>query len=321
VQTLVLTDIATGWTECAPLIVREQTVLLGVLDQLRAMMPFPLLGFDVDNDSVFMNETVRDYCRDAGIVFTRCRPHRKNDQAHIEQKNGAVVRRIAGYRRLEGMEAARELARLYAATRLFVNVFQPSYKLMDKERDGAKVRKRYHPPTTPCDRLLQDLRTGDETRGRVEILRADLDPVRLLAEIRERQGSLVAIADGAAASGVKAAPVPIDTYLAGLRVAWQTGEVRPTAQSKPKEKRGRRRPDPLVAVSDELQAWFKADPSRSGGELLARLQTEYPGSYPDTLLRTVQRRLKTWRNAMAAAMVFGVVHTHGETDKPPGASW
>jgi hypothetical protein len=89
VQTLVLTDIATGWTECAPLIVREKTALLGVLDQLRAMMPFPLLGFDVDNDTVFMNESVRDYCHDAGIVPTRCRPCRKNDQAHIEQKNGA----------------------------------------------------------------------------------------------------------------------------------------------------------------------------------------------------------------------------------------
>ena len=107
VQTLVLTDIATGWTECAPLLVREQTLLLGVLAHLRSLMPFLLLGLDVDNDTVFMNETIRDYCRDEGIVLTRCRPYRKNNQAHIEQKNGAVVRRIVGYRRFEGMVAAR----------------------------------------------------------------------------------------------------------------------------------------------------------------------------------------------------------------------
>jgi hypothetical protein len=71
VQTLVLTDIATGWTECAPLLVREQRLLTEVLGELRKLLPFPLLGLDTDNDSVFMNETVRDYCEQVGIEFTR----------------------------------------------------------------------------------------------------------------------------------------------------------------------------------------------------------------------------------------------------------
>jgi hypothetical protein len=112
VQTLVLTDVATGWTECAPLLVREQNVLSEVLTELRKLLPFNLLGLDTDNDSVFMNETVHDYCQATGVVFTRCRPYRKNDQAFVEQKNGAVVRRIVGYRRLEGLETATALARL-----------------------------------------------------------------------------------------------------------------------------------------------------------------------------------------------------------------
>jgi hypothetical protein len=123
VQTLVLTDIATGWTECAPLLVREQRLLTEVLGEIRKLLPFPLLGLDTDNDSVFMNETVRDYCEQVGIEFTRCRPYRKNDQAWVEQKNGAVVRRTIGYRRFEGLEAAASLARLYSAMRLFVNFF------------------------------------------------------------------------------------------------------------------------------------------------------------------------------------------------------
>ena len=130
VQTLVVTDIATGWTECAPVLYRDQTLLREVLGEVRRLMPFDLLGFDTDNDSVFINETLRDYCRDAGIVFTRCRPWRKNDQAFVEQKNGVVVRRIVGYRRLEGLEAAAALSRLYATTRLYVNFFQPSFKLL-----------------------------------------------------------------------------------------------------------------------------------------------------------------------------------------------
>ncbi len=180
VQTLVLTDIATGWTECAPLLVREQRLLTEVLSEMRKLLPFALLGLDTDNDSVFMNETVRDYCLAAGVEFTRCRPYRKNDQAWVEQKNGSVVRRAVGYRRFEGLEAAAVLARLYGAMRLFVNFFQPSFKLAAKARDGAKVTKRYHPPATPCERLMADARTNEEVRRRLATQRSTLDPVRLL---------------------------------------------------------------------------------------------------------------------------------------------
>ena len=308
IQTLVLTDIATGWTECAPLLVREQTLLVGVLRAVRAQMPFPLLGVDSDNDSVFINETVRDYCLAEGIVFTRCRPYRKNDQAHVEQKNGALVRRIVGYRRFEGMAAARELAGLYARTRLFVNAFQPSFKLAEKERDGARVRKRYHAPATPCDRLLADPRTSEEVRCRIEAVRADLDPVQLLAEIRSGQQALVAITEDALALPVDtpAAPILAADFLAGLRTAWRMGEVRPTAQPTLKPKRGRRRPDPLITVTDDLRSWFEADPAQTGSELLLRLQTSDPDRYPDALLRTVQRRLKIWRSEIASQLVFGI---------------
>jgi len=305
VQTLVLTDIATGWTECGPLLVREQGLLSEVLTELRKLLPFDLLGFDTDNDSVFMNETVRDYCQSAGIAFTRCRPYRKNDQAFVEQKNGAVVRRIVGYRRLEGWAAAAALARLYATVRLFVNFFQPSFKLAGKAREGARVRKRYHPPATPCERLLADPRTPKAVRDRVEALRASLDPVRLLREMRAAQQALVALADQDAAKPAVVDTTSIDAFLAGLRTAWREGEVRPTARPKPKQKRGRRRPDPLVAGTAQLRAWFDADPSRTGRELLERLQVEYPNCYPDWLLRTVQRRLKVWRGEMARALVFG----------------
>ena len=305
VQSLVLTDIATGWTECAPLLFREQKLLSEVLTELRKLLPFDLLGFDTDNDSVFMNETVLEYCKADGIAFTRCRPYRKNDQAHVEQKNGAVVRHMVGYRRLEGVEAAAALARLYATVRLFVNFFQPSFKLAKKERDGARVRKHYHQPATPCQRLLADPRTPAAVRRRVADLQATLDPIALLREMRAAQQQLVDVADRSIKVSAEVATPPIETFLSGLRTAWKEGDVRPTARPKAKQKRGRRRPDPLVAVTAQLRAWFEAEPWWTARELLERLQAEHPGTYPDGLLRTLQRRLKTWRSEKAHTMVFG----------------
>jgi hypothetical protein len=322
VQTLVLTDIATGWTECAPLLVREQRLLTEVLGEMRKLLPFALLGFDTDNDSVFMNETVRDYCVAAGVEFTRCRPYRKNDQAWVEQKNGSVVRRAVGYRRFEGLQAATLLARLYAALRLFVNFFQPSFKLATKARDGAKVLKRYHPPATPCERLMVDARTSDDVRHRLATQRARLDPVRLLREIRIVQHELIRLADIPALGETTALTAPtLEQFLSGLRTAWQEGEARPTRMPKPKAKRGRRRPDPFAAVTVVLRGWFEAEPWRTSRELLERLQAEYPGMYPDGLLRTCQRRLKEWRREAALQLVFGtapadVTASIGDTDYP-----
>jgi hypothetical protein len=306
-QTLVLTDIATGWTECAPLLVREQRLLTEVLGEMRKLLPFALLGFDTDNDSVFMNETVRDYCLDAGIAFTRCRPYRKNDQAWVEQKK--VVRRTVGYRRFEGIEAAVVLARLYASLRLFVNFFQPSFKLAAKAREGAKVTKRYHLPATPCQRLLADVRTSDEVRCRLEALRETLDPVHLLRDIRAAQQRLVILADAPVVADT--IPPTLKQFLSGLRTAWREGEVRPTSVAKAKPKRSRRRPDPFVAVTTKLREWFEAEPGRTSRELFERLQAEYPGVYPDGQLRTCQRRLKEWRRENALRMVFGTASVDG----------
>jgi hypothetical protein len=303
--TLTLTDIATGWTECAPLLVREQTLLVAVLSELRKLMPFPLLGFDSDNDSVFINETVRDYCAATGTTFTRCRPYRKNDQAWFEQKNGSIVRRLVGYRRFEGLEAASLLAQLYAASRLFVNFFQPSFKLAEKQRDGAKVYKRYHPPATPFQRLLDEPRTSEQTRKQLRDTAAGLDPVRLLRDIRTAQHKLVVLADAVvSAAPAEMAPPPLDAFLSSLKTLWKDGEARPTATAKPPQKRWRRRPDPLIEVTDQLKTWFHEEPWRTGRELLEKLQAEKPGNYPEGLLRTVQRRLKGWRSEQASALVF-----------------
>ena len=108
-STLVLTDIASGWTECIALLVRESSLIVDALDRLRVTLPFPLRGIDTDNGSEFINELLITFCTDHGIEFTRSRPYRKNDQAWVEQKNGSVVRRLVGYGRLEGVAAGEAL--------------------------------------------------------------------------------------------------------------------------------------------------------------------------------------------------------------------
>jgi hypothetical protein len=192
--------------------------------------------------------------------------------------------------------------------RLFVNFFQPSFKLAAKARDAARVRKRYHPPATPCQRLLADPRTTEQMRCRVNELRATLDPVRLLQQIRAVQQQLVDIADQPALGETAKPTSPtLEEFLSGLRTAWKEGEVRPTSVAKPKPKRLRRRPDPFAAVTTELRGWFEAEPWHTSRELLERLQAECPGVYPDGQLRTLQRRLKEWRREAAHRMVFGTM--------------
>ena len=223
----------------------------------------------------------------------------------VEQKNGAIVRRMVGYRRFAGLGAAAALAKLYGSVRLFVNFFQPSFKLAEKTRDGARVRKRYHAPATPYQRLMADPRTPEEVKRQVEAQRATLDPVRLLSAIRTMQQRLVEIAD-APEAGAAIGPPTLEQFLSGLRTAWQGGEARPTARPKVVAKRTwRTRPDPLSLVCAQLRTWFEAEPWRTSRELFERLQAERPGACPSGQLRTLQRRMKEWRREEAHRLVFG----------------
>ena len=307
IQTLVITDIATGWTEFAPLLFREQRLLTEVLGVMKSEIPMPILGLDTDNDSVFMNETVLAWCAQERAQFTRSRPYKKNDQAWVEQKNGAVIRRLVGYRRYQGIEAATLLAELYASARLFVNVFQPSFKLASKSREGARVTKRYHPPATPCRRLLAHPATSTDTKARLTALESSLDPVALLARLRKLQAALAALSDGVTLEIVKEAAALSD-FLAGLRVAWKNGETRPTAITKAKPARyWRSRIDPFAAVAGDLDRRFAASPASTGREIFEDLQAEHPGLYANHLLRTFQRRMKLWRHEHAKSLVFGAI--------------
>ena len=186
-NTLVLTDIQTGWIECIPLLQKSAEAVIQGLDVVRSVVPFPILGLDSDNGSEFINHQVFRYCEVNEITFTRSRSYRKNDQAHVEEKNGSVVRRLVGYDRYEGRAALLALTELYSTVRQYVNYFQPSMKLASKYRMGAKTVKRYDQPKTPLQRLLESGQLN-ETTTKLHMDRFHhMDPIALLNDLRLKQ--------------------------------------------------------------------------------------------------------------------------------------
>jgi hypothetical protein len=217
-----------------------------------------------------------------------------------------VVRRLVGYQRLEGVAAVRALSRLYAASRLFVNFFQPSFKLASKERNGAKVTKRYHPPATPYQRLLVSEAVPEEIKSKRRGIFAVLDPLRLLDEIRAAQEMVAGVAAGRVnEAAIRDRDAELDQFLKRLSTAWQEGEVRPTHRQAPRPKRHwRTRKDPFVTVWPTICGWLDAEPERTANDLLHRLQSRNIGTFPDSQLRTLQRRVKAWRSEMARELVY-----------------
>ena len=182
-STLVLTDVATGWTECLPLLYRTQAAILRALDQAQRLLPFRLLSIDTDNGSAFLNTALLDYCAREQMTFTCGRTYRSNDQCYVEQKNGAVVRELVGYDRLEGEQAYRQLAQVYRAVRLYVNFFQPSMTLLLKRRDGTHLYRDYKEERTSGQRLLAADTLDAPSRQRLLAFFTALDPVLLVRQL------------------------------------------------------------------------------------------------------------------------------------------
>lgn len=191
VNTLDATDIYSGWTETRAVINKAQKHVFEALKQIRASLPFHLLGIDSDNGSEFINAEVYRYCKEENLSFTRSRPYMKNDGCHVEQKNWHVVRRNIGYGRYEGSEAVRIMNEYYSLLRLYTNFFMPHMKLLSKTRNGARVRKSYDTPTTPYKRLLKDKDISQETAIRLTNTFLSLNPASLKRDMMKLLDTLM----------------------------------------------------------------------------------------------------------------------------------
>jgi hypothetical protein len=185
-HTLTAVDVATGWCEPAALWNRSQETVQQAIEEIRERLPFPLRGLDSDNDSAFLNWPLKRYCEEHRITFTRSRPYKKNDQAHVEQKNWSVVRRLIGYQRYDSREASALLGVVYEDYRRYVNFFQPVRKLVAKERVGNKIRKRYDRAATPYQRARASVDVTKEVKLRLEEQYRQLNPVDLRRRMEEK---------------------------------------------------------------------------------------------------------------------------------------
>ena len=161
--------------------------MIAVLKIAQQLLPFSLIGLDTDNGSEFINYALLNFCQTQAITFTRSRPYRKNDQAHVEERNGSIIRRLIGYDRYEGLTAYNALSELYSVLRLYINFFQPSLKLLSKKREGSKVTKKYDTAKTPCQRLLISENVSEEIKENLRKEYNNLDPVSLLKDLEKSQ--------------------------------------------------------------------------------------------------------------------------------------
>jgi hypothetical protein len=181
--TLSFTDVHTGWTECIAVRNKAQIHVFAAIKRARQRLPFPLLGLDSDNGSEFINDQLYRYCNQEKITFTRGRAGRKNDGAHVEQKNWSIVRQMVGYYRYYTPEQLNLLNSLYAILHFYDNFFIPVMKLKEKIRIGSRVKRVYDDPQTPYARVLVSPHVSEEHKAALRETYSYLDLVRLRTRI------------------------------------------------------------------------------------------------------------------------------------------
>lgn len=191
-----LTDLHTTWTETRAVLGKGEAGVLAAFDELAASLPFRLLGIDSDNGSEFINWQVGRWCARHDVHFTRSRPYKKDDNAHIEQKNWTHVRKLLAWDRYDSPQAVEALNDLYRnELRLWMNLFQPSVKLLRKVRVGSKLRRKYGPAQTPLNRVLASQVIDPQRAAELRALREHLDPFELARAIDRKLERISVLAD------------------------------------------------------------------------------------------------------------------------------
>jgi hypothetical protein len=175
-------DIATGWTEQRTVWGKNYQNVIDQIKDIEQSLPFPILGFDTDNGSEFINHHLLRHLTEKirPIQFTRSRAYKKDDNAHIEQKNWTHVRQWLGYDRLDSPEVVPLMNELYTSEwRLFLNFFCPSMKLLEKKRVASKIVKRDDKPKNPCRRILESPDVSEESKRNLKEQYKTLNPSEL----------------------------------------------------------------------------------------------------------------------------------------------
>lgn len=228
--TLTMTDILTGWVERRAFLGKGQAAVIAAIDDIIPHLPFPLRGIDSDNGSEFLNHHLHAYCSSHAIQFTRSRPYKKDDNAHVEQKNWTHVRKLVGYQRYDSPEAVTALNNLYVnELRSFQNLFQPSVKLLRKVRIGSKLTRQYDSPKTPLQRLIDSRQEDSSKLNQLLHHIHSLDPFVLSATIDKKITYLFRLATKEVSSSYS--PLPSSPVEANSvrRKSWKNFSINRTA--------------------------------------------------------------------------------------------
>jgi hypothetical protein len=187
IHSLNVTDIHSTWVESRAVMGKGQIGVLKAMQDIKQTLPFKLLGIDSDNGSEFINYHLKTFCDQNKIQFTRGRPYKKDDNAHIEQKNYTHVRKIFGYLRYDSEQAQKAINELYQnELRILQNLFLPSMKLIKKTRVGSKLQRRYDQPQTPLERLLNCAQADPVKTQELKRLRDQTDPFQLAKRMEQK---------------------------------------------------------------------------------------------------------------------------------------
>ena len=191
INSLDATDIATTWTEKQACLGRSEKATVEAFEELEGRFPFKILGVDSDNDALFINWHFLRMTKRKQITFTRSRTYRKNDQAHIEQKNWSTVRKVVGYRRLETEKQLKILNQIYKLLSDYLNFFIPTLKLVRKEHIGSRVKRVYDKAKTPYQRVLEHPDIAEDTKLSLKSKYQTLNPAALIRQINKLVNQLL----------------------------------------------------------------------------------------------------------------------------------
>ena len=191
IYSLTFTDIASTWTEGRAVVGKAQSRVVTAMGEIADALPFTLRGLDSDSGSEFINEHFVQFCRKRKLTFTRSRPYKKNDNAHIEQKNWTHVRKLFGYQRLHEDRIAELMNALYREDlALWMNLFQPNVKLIEKQRIGGRVRRIYDRAQTPLERLIALGALDPKRQQQLQDLVTRIDPFELSERIERKLATI-----------------------------------------------------------------------------------------------------------------------------------
>jgi transposase InsO family protein len=187
IHSLTVTDPASGWTENRAVWNKGAAGVLAQFADTEKMLPFALKSFHSDNGTEFLNWALHRHLNERNVPFTRSRAYRKNDNAHVEQKNWTHVRQLFGHDRLEHPELVELMNDIYRHEwRLLQNHFLPNAKLIEKQKLGSKYRRRYEKPQTPYQRLLESPLIGEPAKAALRAEHARLNPFHLREELERK---------------------------------------------------------------------------------------------------------------------------------------